>query len=135
MRVSSGSAEASAGRPGNGLHDSHTDTEIAHGHGHDHPRTLEAQLASLYAERQTLEKSIGCSDATDVIGLVHKLEGQITTLQADLMTARTPTVDADGAATELRNLRAQFADCGKPEIVYESIDGRRTLRVVWKAAA
>ncbi len=97
--------------------------------------TLDAQLASLYAERQTMEKSIGCSDATDVIALVRKLEGQVATLTTDLTTARTPSVDGDAAAAELRNLRNQFADCGKPEIVYEAIDGRRTLRVVWKAAA
>ena len=95
---------------------------------------VEAQLASLYKEREMLERELGMSDATDLVKSFGTLKAQIAKLQ-DELAAKSAAVDPQGAAAELRLLREQFSDCGKPEIVFESIDGRRTLRVVWKAAA
>ena len=95
---------------------------------------VEAQLASLYKEREMLEKELGMSDAGDLLKHVKTLEAKIAKLQ-DELAAKSASIDPSGAAAELRLLREQFSDCGKPEIVFESIDGKRTLRVVWKAAA
>ena len=95
---------------------------------------VEAQLASLYKEREMLEKELGMSDATDLVKHCQAQKARITKLQ-DELAAKSAAVDPQGAAAELRLLREQFSDCGKPEIVFESIDGHRTLRVVWKAAA
>jgi hypothetical protein len=95
---------------------------------------VEAQLASLYKEREMLEKELGMSDASDILKHVKAQEAKISKLQ-DELAAKSASIDPNGAAAELRLLREQFADCGKPEIVFESIDGKRTLRVLWKAAA
>ena len=95
---------------------------------------VEAQLASLYKEREMLEKELGMSDAGDLVKHVKTQAATIAKLQ-DEVAAKHAAIDPSGAAAELRLLREQFSDCGKPEIVFESIDGRRTLRVVWKAAA
>ncbi len=95
---------------------------------------IESQLAALYKERETLETELGMSGATDLVKQFKSMQTQIAKLQ-DEVAAKHAAVDPSGAAAELRLLREQFSDCGKPEIVFESIDGRRTLRVVWKAAA
>jgi hypothetical protein len=95
---------------------------------------VEAQLASLYKEREMLEKELGMSDADDLVKHVRTLEAKIAKLN-DELAAKSASIDPNGAAAELRLLREQFSDCGKPEIVFESIDGKRTLRVLWKAAA
>ena len=104
-----------------------TDTTTAAG-------TVEAQLASLYQERELLERELGMSDAADLVKTVKEQKARIAKLQ-DELAAQHAAQDPNSAAAEMRMLREQFSDCGKPEIVYETIDGRRTLRVVWKAAA
>jgi hypothetical protein len=105
-----------------------TDTTIGTAGG------VEAQLASLYKERELLERELGMSDATDLVKTYKEQKAQIAKLQNEL-AAQHAAMDPNSAAAEMRMLREQFSDCGKPEIVYESIDGKRTLRVVWKAAA
>ena len=103
-----------------------TDTTTAGG--------VEAQLASLYKEREMLERELGMSDAAELVKAFKENKATVAKLQNDL-AAQHAAMDPNSAAAEMRMLREQFSDCGKPEIVYESIDGRRTLRVVWKAAA
>ena len=104
-----------------------TDTTTAGG--------VEAQLASLYKEREMLERELGMSDAAELVqGVQGEQKATVAKLQNEL-AAQHAAMDPNSAAAEMRMLREQFSDCGKPEIVYESIDGRRTLRVVWKAAA
>ena len=95
---------------------------------------VEAQLASLYKERELLERELGMSDATDLVKLFQTQKAKIAQLNDDL-AAKNAAIDPNSAAAEMRMLREQFSDCGKPEIVFESIDGKRTLRVLWKAAA
>lgn len=95
---------------------------------------VEAQLASLYKEREMLEREIGMSDATEIVKSYQEQKARISKLQDDL-ASKNAAMDPNSAAAEMRMLREQFSDCGKPEIVFESIDGRRTLRVVWKAQA
>ncbi len=95
---------------------------------------VEAQLASLYKEREILEKELGMSDAGDLVKHFRSMEAKIAKLN-DELAAKSAAIDPQGAAAELRLLREQFSDCGKPEISFESIDGKRTLRVLWKAAA
>ena len=95
---------------------------------------VEAQLATLYKEREHLERELGMSDAADLCKAFAAQKAQISKLQ-DELAAQRAAQDPNSAAAEMRMLREQFADCGKPEISYESIDGKRTLRVLWKAAA
>ncbi len=96
---------------------------------------VEAQLASLYKEREMLEKELGMSDAGRPAQARQDPGGAASPSCRTSWRPSRASIDPSGAAAELRLLREQFSDCGKPEIVFESIDGKRTLRVVWKAAA
>jgi len=93
---------------------------------------LADQLGSLYREREELHREIGVSDASEIVNMVKSLEAQLCSIYEAQAASKSASPDP---AEEIRNLRDQFSDCGRPEIVYELIDGHRTLRAVWKAAA
>jgi len=45
--------------------------------------SLAAQLADLYAERETLMNELGVSSTTDIVSMVRSLEAQLHDLYAD----------------------------------------------------
>jgi hypothetical protein len=96
---------------------------------------FEAQLASLYGEREKLEREFGVSDADGIITIIRNFESQLASLYKEREQGFSPESDSsDGAVNEILSLKNRFGDIGRPEIVYESSQGKRTLRAVWKAA-
>ncbi|MFN4243842.1 MAG: hypothetical protein ACK4PI_11475 [Tepidisphaerales bacterium] len=93
---------------------------------------LEAQLVTLYQEREKLERELGTSDAHELVAMVRSLEQQLGSLYHE---RESETGGGSDPASEIRSLRSQFAEFGSPEIIYEAADGRRLLRAVWKSAA
>lgn len=97
---------------------------------------LEAQLVTLYQEREKLERELGTSDAHELVSMVKSLEQQLGTLYHDKESeAAASATGSTDPISEIRSLRTHFADFGTPEVIYEVVDGRRALRAVWKSAA
>ncbi len=96
---------------------------------------FEAQLASLYGERESLQRELGTADAEEVIQMFKNFEEQLKSLYQEREAGVSGGSNAnDNAVDEILMLRTKLGDSMRPEITFEAAEGRRTIRAVWKAA-
>jgi hypothetical protein len=96
---------------------------------------FEAQLASLYGERESLQRELGTADSEEVIQMFKNFEAQLKSLYQEREAGGGAGGSSnDAAVDEILSLRTKLGDSMRPEITFEAAEGRRSIRAVWKAA-
>ena len=94
---------------------------------------LVAQLESLYAERETLHRELGCSDAEGILLMFRSLEEQLADLYRTL--GETRSVDADGALGLLEHIQDLSSRLGgvclERSVTIEFENNKPVLKARW----
>lgn len=95
--------------------------------------SLEAQLLSLYEERDNLQQRLGVSSQDEIVGMVKNLEGQLVDLYSRFGSMQNSTPEVAQVVSQLNDLSNSLDGMfSEKSVVFEMQDDRPVLRAVWK---